>query len=134
MATHVWNVSFLARCVSEKIELPYYRLPYRGSGTSSKPMFKLESFAFDLLPYARSTGLVMVGRSEEYAAVKDPASLETARSALCMLYERWLQRAGASPKRPNCRVEISPLFALDQNELVSKLSPNYIYEDGLVLR
>jgi hypothetical protein len=133
MATYVWNVAFLARCVKEKVELPYYRLPYRGRGSGGKPLYKLERFAFDLLPHARSTGLVIVDRSEEYAAVKEPSSLQTARTALCGLYQRWLERSGARPKRPDCRVEISPLFALDENELKQKLPPHFTYDDGLVL-
>jgi UDP-N-acetylglucosamine/UDP-N-acetylgalactosamine diphosphorylase len=112
-------------------------LSLRAAHPSLLRLWKVEQFVFDLLPYARTTGLVVVSRAEEYAPVKQssgPDSLESAREALLRLYRNWLERAGATPADPDCLVEISPLYALDADDVSRKLPQGFRYHDGLVLR
>jgi len=135
--THVWSVSFLERCLKEGIQLPYYSVYHRLSGDTELPLRKVEQFVFDLLPHARTSGLVVVSRAEEYAPIKLTSgddSVEFARLALLRLYRNWLDRAGAIPKGVDCRIEVSPFYALDADDVFTKLPRGFCYQDGLVLK
>jgi UDP-N-acetylglucosamine/UDP-N-acetylgalactosamine diphosphorylase len=139
IATYVWNTSFLQRCVARSVQLPFHVVTHNATAGPPRSLQKVEQFVFDLLPYAYKTGLILVVRDEEYAAVKSKVgadSLESGRNALARLYRKWLERAGATPLVPeeiSCCVEISPLFALDPIELKDKLPCGFTYDDGLVL-
>ena len=63
-----------------------------------------------------------IAREEEFAPVKNKDgsdSPETARSAMVDLYRSWLKKAGVHVA-PEAAIEISPLFALDEDELVQQ--------------
>jgi UDP-N-acetylglucosamine/UDP-N-acetylgalactosamine diphosphorylase len=84
---------------------------------------KFETFVFDSIPLARKSCCVEVVREEEFAPVKNQTGIDspdTARQAMNSLFRRWLTEAGAEVA-PNAQVEISPLFALDKEELIEKL-------------
>jgi len=62
-------------------------------------------------------------REEEFSPVKNQKgddSPDTARAAMNRLHRSWLQEAGAV-LAPEAQVEISPLCALDKEELIRKL-------------
>ena len=64
-----------------------------------------------------------VTREEEFSPVKNQTGIDspqTARRAQNDLFRSWLREAGAEIG-PEVQVEISSLFALDKEELVSKL-------------
>jgi len=93
---------------------------------------KFEMFIFDVLPMAERWTVVETSRREEFMPLKNatgPDSPETVRQALANLAGDWLDRAGiAVPRRPSgdvaVPVEISPLYALDAEELAGKVDRN----------
>jgi len=88
---------------------------------------KPEMFIFDALAFAEKTVTLAVSRADEFAPVKNRAgkdSPETAAQAMSEKYRRWLQAAGqVRLPDPNAAVEISPLFACDQEEFCRKFTP-----------
>jgi len=84
---------------------------------------KFETFVFDSIPLAQKSACMEVAREEEFAPVKNQTgadSPDTARQAMTNLFTQWLIEAGAQVS-PGARVEISPLFALDKEEMMEKL-------------
>jgi UDP-N-acetylglucosamine pyrophosphorylase len=64
-----------------------------------------------------------VGREKEFAPVKNKDgadSPETARQAMVDLFRNWLGKANVKVT-PGAAVEISPLFASDEDELIQKM-------------
>jgi UDP-N-acetylglucosamine/UDP-N-acetylgalactosamine diphosphorylase len=113
----------------EGFTLPYHRAikeveGLRPGGRSEKMKgWKFETFVFDSIPLAQKSICMEVVREEEFAPVKNQTgadSPETARQAMTDLFIQWLNEAGAQVF-PGAQVEISPLFALDKEELVEKL-------------
>ncbi|NEQ48516.1 MAG: hypothetical protein F6K11_00020 [Leptolyngbya sp. SIO3F4] len=137
--THIWSISFLERCLKQKIQLPYYLVRHH-STNSDVPLFKAECFIFDLIPYSIKSGIFQVDRNKEYAVVKrrhGDDSLKSAQNVLNKVYKSWLKEAGAIPKvqdNMDYRVEVSPLFALSSDDLNGKIRAGFRYEDNLVLR
>ncbi|MGH9363399.1 MAG: UTP--glucose-1-phosphate uridylyltransferase [Thermoanaerobaculia bacterium] len=137
IGVHIFTLEFLRRLRTEKVELPYHsveratpHLDRRGNRvTPGKPgCIHFECSIFDALPLARAPLVVETERSEEFSPVKRPAggeSPETARRDLSRLYARWLEAAGAELETPRGAdpgpIEISPLYALDAEELKEKL-------------
>jgi len=94
--------------------------------------YKFETFVFDALSDAKKTTILEVARENEFSPVKNAQGMdspETARNDLSAQFHRWLQAAGMEVgEEPNGLLEISPLFALDLEELKKK------YAKGLVDR
>ncbi len=149
IAIHAFSRTFFQRLADEKVELPYHlahkRIPFvNDRGQVVKPPrpngFKFEQFIFDALPLARKVMVMETERSEEFAPIKDMDGLDspkTARQALSDLYGKWLENCGYAIKRGNDghvinKVEISPLFAIDETELGNKLTKS-VTPDGDIL-
>jgi UDP-N-acetylglucosamine/UDP-N-acetylgalactosamine diphosphorylase len=78
---------------------------------------------FDSIPLASQTCCLEVTREEEFSPVKNQKgndSPDTARMAMNNLHRSWLLEAGAV-LAPEAQVEISPLYALDKEELIRKV-------------
>jgi len=95
---------------------------------------KFERFIFDALPLARKAIAVETDRARTFAPVKNAAGAcdstpEAARSRMSALAREWLRQAGAVVP-DDATVEISPLFALDAEELASKVAPGTRVENG----
>jgi UDP-N-acetylglucosamine/UDP-N-acetylgalactosamine diphosphorylase len=92
---------------------------------------KFEKFIFDALGSAKSIVAMEVIREQEFAPIKNAEgedSPATACELMTNMYAGWLEDCGVQvPRDSNNNVsgpiEISPLFALDGNELKQKL-PN----------
>ncbi len=150
IAIHAIEVSFLERLAAEGIELPHHRAIKKvehidAQGKRVRPAepngIRFERFVFDVLPHARNPLVLMVERREEFAPIKRPQgedSPQTARQAQSNLFGDWLERAGVEVPRDEAGnvagpVEISPLFALDADELAQRLPPGLTFRPGLVL-
>ena len=103
---------------------------------------KFEQFIFDALPLARRWTLVETDRAVEFEPLKNatgPDSPATVRQRMSDLFAGWLEGAGATvPRRHDGSVpfgiEISPLLALDAEELKAKLAPGMVVEGPLYLK
>lgn len=136
IATHVWSISFLERCLFEHYCLPYHIVPHHVSKHTDTPLYKLEQFVFDLMALSKTSGIVIVERDDEYAPVKTlrgADSLDAAQRALSHLYQRWLMLAGAKSQGKVHKVEISPLWALFADDVKDRLPHGFEYDEGLVL-
>jgi UDP-N-acetylglucosamine/UDP-N-acetylgalactosamine diphosphorylase len=137
-AIHFFSVDFLVRVCEDRTALPYHvarkRVPFvneRGQVVQPREenALKFEMFIFDVLPLADRWVLVETGRAEEFVPLKNadgPDSPSVVRQALSDVAANWLEKAGVRVPRDakGCAViplEISPLFALDAEELASKL-------------
>ena len=133
-AVHAFAVEFLNRVSQDQLQLPFHialkKVPYiDAAGGTVEPAepnaFKFERFIFDLLPVAERSIVVETDARRTFAPVKNPPgaakdSPDTCRAAMMALHREWLTAAGAKID-PNVPVEISPLFALDEKELRTKI-------------
>ncbi len=127
-AIHVFSLKFIQRLTGHGFVLPYHCAQktveysdHAGRRCAAK-VWKFETFVFDAIPLARKTCCMEVLREEEFAPVKNrngSDSPETARQAMVNLHRSWLRKAGMDID-PDARIEISPLYALDTNELREK--------------
>jgi UDP-N-acetylglucosamine/UDP-N-acetylgalactosamine diphosphorylase len=139
IAIHVFDVPFLKRLASGASILPFHRAvkkaPYLNEeGEIVNPAepnaVKFEMFIFDSIPLAARALAVETSRAEEFEPVKNADgenSPATAKQALGNLFAGWLNRAGVEVARGSDQsaavpLEISPLFALDAEELRDRLS------------
>lgn len=134
-AIHLFSVGFLERVTRTAAgALPYHAArksvahydPHTRTMVPAPPAgepnaVKFERFIFDALPHAERWLAVETPRDEEFAPIKNatgPDSPETSAVAQLALYAQWLARAGVETN--GNLVEISPLFALDEDELAAK--------------
>jgi len=138
-AIHAFDVAFLQRLIADGVSLPYHRADKKvkcldDAGQRVDPAtpngVRFEKFIFDALPYARNTLVLMADRTEEFAPIKNKEgedSPATARQAQINLFGRWLEAAGVEVPwdegNATVPIEISPLYALDAEELKRKLPP-----------
>lgn len=131
-AMHMLNVEFVHRLLREGFHLPYHgarkKIPYLDThGILRKPHkpngIKFETFIFDALRYAKHSVVMEVNRGEEFSPLKNMSgqdSPETVRHDLISLYAGWCKAAGI--EIGDYPVEISPLFALDMEEFVQRIT------------
>jgi UDP-N-acetylglucosamine/UDP-N-acetylgalactosamine diphosphorylase len=131
-AIHVFSRNFLDRLARERIELPLHRaikkVPFldetgRRVDPETEIGIKFERFIFDVLPLARRALVVEASRDEEFCPLKNktgdfsPAHVQQSLSAL---HGNWLRAAGIAVA-PGLPVEIAPLYALDADELATRV-------------
>jgi UDP-N-acetylglucosamine/UDP-N-acetylgalactosamine diphosphorylase len=153
-AIHIFSLDFLKRIMRSGPRVPYHvarkKVPYLDrSGKLIQPerenALKFEMFIFDVLPLADQWTVVDTSRPEEFVPLKNasgPDSPATVRQALTDLYGSWLEYAGIHvPRKADGTVavpiEISPLFALDKDQLAARLDksfrvdgPSYLEKNG----
>jgi UDP-N-acetylglucosamine/UDP-N-acetylgalactosamine diphosphorylase len=153
-AIHFFELDFLIRIVRQGAGLPFHvarkKVPHLDeNGKTVHPerenALKFEMFIFDILPRAERWAVVEARRREEFEPLKNasgPDSPETVRQAMSDLAADWLEKAHVrAPRRPDggaaVPLEISPLFALDAEELAAKIprdlridGATYLHEDG----
>ena len=102
---------------------------------------KFESFIFDVLKYVRNGVVMEALREDEFSPIKNmdgENSPATAKQDLVNLFGRWLRNAGISIPVDNHGnviglIEINPCFALDEEELRSKIDRNLKFNGYLSL-
>ena len=107
--------------------------PHTGQIVEGANALKFERFIFDALPHAERWLAVETQRAEEFAPIKNATgtdSPETARAAQIALHTEWLNRAGIDPR--GHAVEISPLFALDAEELADRILSETVSAGGMI--
>ena len=137
IAIHMLTVPFIERLNQDGFKLPYHVakkiipcLDKDGKFVtpSHKNGIKFETFIFDALPLAQNTLSLEVIREEEFSPVKNLRGVDspaTTRQDMCNLYGNWLENAGfviPRNKQGNVKIklEISPLFALDKEDVLAK--------------
>lgn len=143
IAVHVFSLDFLQRTANETDSLPFHRahkkVPFVGSdGSTTTPSepnaIKFEKFIFDLMPLAQNPIVVEVDEKEIFAPLKNASGApkdtpESTRAAIVTKHKRMLEAVGSTVKAET-KVEISPLFALDTDELRQKVSETlFVSED-----
>jgi UDP-N-acetylglucosamine/UDP-N-acetylgalactosamine diphosphorylase len=140
-AIHLFDVAFLRRVTGNADSMPWHfarkKVPYldeRGMTVSpAQPnALKFERFIFDVLPLAERWSVFSTTRDAEFAPLKNADGADspaTVRAALVNQAADWLQRAGVAVPRdvqgqPAVALEVSPLFALDAEELARKVDRN----------
>ena len=140
-AIHVISRKFIEKLTADgTLSLPAHRadkkVPYVDeNGNSVKPespnAVKLETFIFDALQLAEKTMVLEGDRKELFAPTKNATGVDSAESCREMLIARDCRRLEAAgvtiPRRsdgtPDCKVEISPLVAVDDEDVA-----NYVAE------
>jgi UDP-N-acetylglucosamine/UDP-N-acetylgalactosamine diphosphorylase len=129
-AIHMIGREFAEEITAHGTMLPFHRARKKiiARGPDGRPVemegIKYEMFLFDALPLAQKTITLEVLREEEFAPVKNRTgidSLETSTMMQSALHSSWLEKVGIEV-RPGIRVEISPLYALDWEDLKRKAS------------
>ncbi|MCX7425207.1 MAG: UDPGP type 1 family protein [Planctomycetia bacterium] len=136
IAVHVFDVAFLERMADRADALPFHvarkKVAHVDSrGTHIQPAetnaIKFERFIFDLLPWAARAIVVEVDPARAFAPLKNAPGKktdtpETVRAQMAAEHAGWLRRAGIEVA-DDVAVEISPLLALDADELAKKITP-----------
>lgn len=134
IAVHVFDVAFCQRVRQQPESLPFHLARKAiahldADGQRVEPTqpnaIQFERFIFDLLPLAEGSIVVEVDRATTFAPLKNGPgagsdSPETVQAQMVALHRGWLEEAGLRVA-PNVAVEISPLFALDAQELAGKV-------------
>ncbi|REJ65486.1 MAG: UDPGP type 1 family protein [Planctomycetota bacterium] len=142
IAVHMFGVDFLRRVAESDVGLPFHRaikrVPHLGEGgepvePAEPNAVKFEQFIFDLLPLARESLSVEVAADDTFAALKNAPgapleSPEYVQRMMSDLHRRWLRQVGAEVDEQTI-VEISPLFALDAEQLAERVAPGTVVSD-----
>jgi UDP-N-acetylglucosamine/UDP-N-acetylgalactosamine diphosphorylase len=133
-AIHIFDLAFLERVTEgDAAGLPYHlarkKVPYWDPTADEfvvpelENSLKFERFVFDVLPLAERWIAAATSRREEFAPLKNATgadSPESVRGALIAQATDWLRQAGATVSA-EAAVEISPLFAVDPDDLTGKI-------------
>jgi len=134
IAVHGMALSFLERMVQAAAGLPFHRatkrVPYIDEqGNRVEPeqpnAIKFERFIFDLMPSAQPAIIVEVDPAEHFAPLKNAPgeardTPERVKAQMAAEHRQWLRIAGFDVA-DDAPVEISPLFALDAEEMASRM-------------
>ena len=146
VAIHVFDVAFLERSLKLKDTLPFHVAHKKAeyiddAGQLVKPnepnALKFERFIFDLLPHAQRPIVIEYAEAEAFAPLKNAPGApkdtpEYVHKFLLNQHRRWLEAAGAEVP-PGVHVEISPLFALDAEEVAKRVKPGTKFEKSQYL-
>ena len=139
-AIHLFHLQFLQRVAIDPVGIPWHlakkKVPYLGpDGKLGEPArenaLKFERFIFDVLPLAERWTVAATTRARDFEPLKNATgddSPDTVRRALIHQAATWLEQAGVTvPRDAQGQIasvlEISPLFALDSQELQAKIKP-----------
>jgi len=146
-AIHVFDLGFLEGLQEHKHPLPFHpvckKLKYWCHETKTvvepkqENALKFEKFIFDVLPMAERWLAVETTHREEFAPLKNlegPDSPDTVRKAMSDLHADWLEKVGVRvPDREHQAVEISPLFALDAEEVAERILSSWTLPGSMYL-
>ncbi len=125
-AIHLFSSEFIGRITSDNnTGLPFHRATkkikaFREGALEEIDGLKYEKFIFDALPMCKKDIIYETIREEEFAPVKNAEGKDSPKSAkelIVNLYKKWLLNAGAEIPETTEIVEISPFFALDEEDI-----------------
>ena len=137
-AIHILSVRFVEQVYANFREFPWHRahkkIPFvDASGNLAKPDkpngFKFETFVFDALRFTKHEPIALeIERAGEYTPIKEftgDNSVQEAWRSMREYWAGWIEAAGHrvprdSAGRVSIEIEISPQFALTQEEFVEK--------------
>lgn len=136
IAVHVIDTALLRRMADRADALPFHVARKKvtcvdSTGQRLEPQqpnaIKFERFIFDLIPWAHHAIVAEVDTAEAFAPLKNGPgtkqdSPEKVKAQMVALHRKWLRQAGAEVA-DGVDVEISPLWALDAEELAEKTPP-----------
>lgn len=142
IAVHMLGVEFLTRIANSDAGLPFHRaikkVPFIDlTGERIEPAvpnaIKFEQFIFDLLPMAKTSLSVEVLPEMTFAALKNPPgtpleSPEYVAKMMSDLHRSWLAEIGVQVA-DDVTVEISPLFALDSEQLAERVATGTVVSE-----
>ncbi|NOY07916.1 MAG: MerR family transcriptional regulator [Spirochaetes bacterium] len=134
IAVHILNVGFLNGI---KKNLPFHfarkkvktlKPTEEGADLREEEVIKFEMFIFDAVPEAKNPVFFETERREEFAPLKNKTGIDSITTCLAGQIEKysgWLEAAGVEVPRDNDNkpvypVEISPVFALDREILITR--------------
>lgn len=140
IAIHLLSTKFVSDLTSgqERLRLPWHRAKKKvphvdiKTGKPIEPQSpnatKFELFVFDALPLAKDPLLLMQPREDCFSPVKNAKGVDSADSArrdMIARAARWLKKCGTKVPndesgKPTAKIEISPLRALDANQLAEQ--------------
>lgn len=142
IAIHLMSTDFLQRIVDD---LPWHKankiVPHIDvkTGDSVVPTspngHKFERFVFDVLPFATHSLVVETRREEEFAPIKNATGCDSAKTSQVLQNDRavrWLKMNNVEVSE-NATVEISPLVAASQDDLLQIDLPLSISTDEIVV-
>jgi UDP-N-acetylglucosamine/UDP-N-acetylgalactosamine diphosphorylase len=149
-AIHWFSVEFLRRMTADQEKMPFHvakkKVPHvDAQGNPVEPAkenaLKFEKFIFDVLPQAERWTVVETSRREEFEPLKNatgPDSPETVKRALVRQAADWLGQVGVRVPRtgdgePAVPLEVSPLLALEAEDLAGKVDPGLEIRGPLAL-
>jgi UDP-N-acetylglucosamine/UDP-N-acetylgalactosamine diphosphorylase len=147
VAIHMFERAFLERSLKLKDSLPFHvarkkaeHIDERGELVApTKPnALKFERFIFDLLPHARRPIAIQYAEEECFAPLKNAPgepkdTPEYVQRLMLAQHRRWLEAAGATLDE-GVQIEISPLVALDGQQVAELVAPGRRFTQNEYLR
>ncbi|MBW2995293.1 UDPGP type 1 family protein [Candidatus Woesearchaeota archaeon] len=136
IAIHIINRRFVKKLNKKK--LPFHKA-VKNIPTFNRNVkgMKFETFVFDALAHARHSVTMEVKREDEFAPLKNKDGTDSPTTAAEMqidMHARWLEYCKINvPKDDKLKIEISPLFALDPNELKKKIPAGVEFRSNISL-
>ena len=143
-AIHVFRKAFLETLLTDEFSLPFHIAHKKivhidTTGALIEPAspngHKFEQFIFDALPHTNVALVVEGDRNREFNPVKNAEgndSPQTSRAAMQRIAREWIQAAGGTVA-DGVKIEISPLYALDEVDLKTKNLDGKTFTEDAVL-
>jgi UDP-N-acetylglucosamine/UDP-N-acetylgalactosamine diphosphorylase len=136
IAVHILDTAMLGRLAESADGLPFHYAHKKvahidAGGRPVEPKtpnaIKFERFIFDLMPFSANAIVVEIDTQDGFGPLKNAPGAasdtpEMVQSMMIAQHARWLKQAGAEVSE-GVPVEISPLLALDIDELAQKIPP-----------
>lgn len=129
IAIHLFNTRFIASVTGSNVTLPFHvakkSIPeYTDKGIQHITGYKFEKFVFDALPLTQHNFILETKREDEFAPVKNKTgvdSVESAQELMINLHKRWLTQKGIAIPPKLKKIELSPLFAIEKDDIPQSL-------------
>lgn len=130
IAIHLFNTHFIEKIAQGNISLPFHvakkSIPqYTNNGKHTITGYKFEKFVFDALPLTEHNFILETKREEEFAPVKNKSgvdSVDTAQELMIHLYKKWLLQKNIPVPKVVEKIEISPLYAVEPDDLPDSIA------------